>query len=544
MGNTIQYGASCEQPGAATLARMSWPVKFLACFCAAGAVDAATMAFGLSRYVTALSESRLATLPRSGILVLFTALLVLSVPLLAHAAWSLTRSGSRQKIVSQWSVTSIVAWTFLLAATLFINYPVPAQAHHLDKFLLGMVLGMGWTLWLAVHPESLAAALQSRPFRAVEIAAINLAVFLLVGEAAVRGLDPVLSRSGLFGDKHTPANLKPHFPVTGSIGFTNSQGFRDREHTMARSGAGPRILALGDSFTWGAGVSYDDVFVTRLERRLKAAWKEAEIINLGVPAWGPHEEFHLLKTYGIRFKPDLVMLNFFVGNDIQNKRGDDIHLPRLLVIAGQSYYVHSNGNWLHDTFAADRWYLYHNLNYLLKVGGAAWNRRFGDEAVSSAADDQPPLVSHDYYLRGIRERSDIYLVEETPFFRHHWARTRETILAMREFLARQGIPLLLVAIPEHLQLDRTLQREYLATVSEAAARYDFGKPQRLLVSWSREQGIPVVDLQPVFERAGSPEQLYFRNDFHWTAQGHQLAAEAIFHLLQRELEQAREEGQG
>lgn len=140
--------------------------------------------------------------------------------------------------------------------------------------------------------------------------------------------------------------MTPHFPVTGSIGYTNSQGFRDREHALAPAGAGPRILALGDSFTWGAGVSYDDVFVTRLERRLRDVFKEAEIVNLAVPAWGPHEEFHLLKTYGIRFRPDLVMLNFFVGNDIQNKRGDDIYLPRLLVIAGQSYYVHSNGNWL------------------------------------------------------------------------------------------------------------------------------------------------------------------------------------------------------
>lgn len=176
----------------------------------------------------------------------------------------------------------------------------------------------------------------------------------------------------------------------------------------------------------------------------------------------------------------------------------------------------------------------------MKIGGAAWARRFGQEAGASlVADDQPPLVSHDYYLRGIRERSDIYLVEETPFFRHHWARTQETILAMRQFLDRQGIPLLLVVIPDHVQLDRTLQTEYLAAVSDPAARYDFGKPQRLLVSWSREQGIPVVDLQPVFERAGSAEQLYFRNDFHWTAQGHQLAAEAIVDMLQRELNHAR-----
>lgn len=199
MATPMQCDASCEQAGTGAAIGRSRPARLLVWFCAAGALGAAIMAVGLSRYLAALSSSKLATLPKTGILVVFTALLIMWAPWLSYVAWSLTRTGSRQKIVSQWSLASIVAWTFLLAAMLLIHYPVPSQAHHLDKFLLALVLGMGWTLWLTVHPKSLAAALQSRPFRGLEVAVINLAVFVLVGEAAVRALDPVLSRSGLFG---------------------------------------------------------------------------------------------------------------------------------------------------------------------------------------------------------------------------------------------------------------------------------------------------------------------------------------------------------
>jgi lysophospholipase L1-like esterase len=44
-----------------------------------------------------------------------------------------------------------------------------------------------------------------------------------------------------------------------------------------------------------------------------------------------------------------------------------------------------------------------------------------------------------------------------------------------------------------------------------------------------------VDLLPAFEATGSSESLYFRNDFHLTASGHQLAARIIDPVLQAQL---------
>lgn len=521
-------------------AARTWAERMLCWLCLAGSVGAWATSGHLASYLWTLSASKLANPPKPALLIVSFVLVSLAGLLLALASWRVWQPQAPQRTIAAcWSPGWSGLWSLVIGGFLLINYPVPAQAHHLDKFILGLLVAIAWSGWFLASPQGLARALNCRLVRWLDVVLVNLLVFLLVGEATVRLADPLLARSGLFGDKHTPANLKPHIPVRGTIGFTNSQGFRDRERIPERVRRSSRVLAVGDSFTWGAGVSYDEAFVTLLERRLQAHMAAAEVINLGVPAWGPHEELHLLKAYGIRFQPDLVMLNFFIGNDIQNKRGDDLHLPGLMLVAGQSYYVHSNGNWLHDRIGPDRWYLYHDLNYLFRVGGARVRQTFtwtGEQTSSLALlGETAPLVSREQYVRGIHERSDIYLADNTRFFAQHWARTQEALLAFRDFLGERGIPLLIVVIPDHIQLDRALQREYLAGIGQAAEQYDFYKPQRLLLAWCREQGIPTVDLLPAFEAAGSPETLYFRNDFHLTVSGHRLAARIIDPVLQAQL---------
>jgi hypothetical protein len=51
----------------------------------------------------------------------------------------------------------------------------------------------------------------------------------------------------------------------------------------------------------------------------------------------------------------------------------------------------------------------------------------------------------------------------------------------------------------------------------------------------KDSGLALVDMKPVFEAAGDPTSFYFKNDPHWNAKGHALAADAIAkHLSQTE----------
>jgi len=44
----------------------------------------------------------------------------------------------------------------------------------------------------------------------------------------------------------------------------NSRGYRDVERELAKAPGSRRALALGDSFTWGVGVEFDDTKLTEL----------------------------------------------------------------------------------------------------------------------------------------------------------------------------------------------------------------------------------------------------------------------------------------
>ena len=70
-------------------------------------------------------------------------------------------------------------------------------------------------------------------------------------------------------------------------------------------------------------MTYDETFVTILEKSLQEIQPGTEVVNLGVIGFEPEHELHLVQHYGIHLHPDLVMLNVFVGNDIIRKRGAD-----------------------------------------------------------------------------------------------------------------------------------------------------------------------------------------------------------------------------
>jgi len=498
-------------------------------FCLLAAGLALYTAIDSVRYIPALLSTKLAYPPHLGRLIAPLIVCLLLIPFAVRSAWQLRRqSAAHLEILRDWSVGAVSLWSALYLYLFLLNDPIPPQAHHLDKFVVLVSVALMWSIAFSLFPHRLQSLLASRAYRWIKILTVNLVLFVLAGEAVLRIADPLLARGGLFGDKHTPAALIPHAEVLGSIGRTNSQGFRDRERSFEKPDRVHRMVALGDSFTWGSGVTYDEAFVTLVEQGLNGRDGATEVINLGVPAWGPHEEFHLLTVYGIRFRPDRVMLNFFIGNDIQNKRGDDFNVPEPVIVAGQSYYVHRNGNWVHDNLGPGSSFLYHNLNYLMKVGGSRL-RAASEEGLLPG--ERLPLLSRKDYLRGIRERNDIYLIEDTPFFRHHWDRTQRTLVAMRDYLAERGIPLIVVMLPEHVQFDSGLQREYFQATRASPQDYDFYKPQRLLLAWCEAQRVQCIDLWPAFAAASDPAALHFRNDIHWSESGHRLAAEAILSAL-------------
>ena len=96
----------------------------------------------------------------------------------------------------------------------------------------------------------------------------------------------------------------------------NSLGWRDREIPIQKQEGTFRIVVVGDSITFGWGVELEETYVKQLEAilRLKTPDKNYEIINMGIEGIGLYDALQILKRYGLKFRPDLVLLGFYLND--------------------------------------------------------------------------------------------------------------------------------------------------------------------------------------------------------------------------------------
>ncbi|MGH7858025.1 MAG: alginate O-acetyltransferase AlgX-related protein, partial [Candidatus Binatia bacterium] len=66
----------------------------------------------------------------------------------------------------------------------------------------------------------------------------------------------------------------------------------------------------------------------------------------------------------------------------------------------------------------------------------------------------------------------------------------------------------------------------------AGAPLDRNGPQRRLLRFAGERGIPCIDLLPPLREAGRSEPVYFQVDRHFNRLGHAVAAREILRALQ------------
>jgi hypothetical protein len=105
--------------------------------------------------------------------------------------------------------------------------------------------------------------------------------------------------------------------VTGGAVSSNSAGMRGRREYPVERGGAPRIVALGDSFTFGQCVDDDETFAARLEQRIAPG----EVLNLAVHGYGHDQMLLRLRRQGLDYRPDVVLLGFYNADVDRNQLG-------------------------------------------------------------------------------------------------------------------------------------------------------------------------------------------------------------------------------
>ncbi len=97
---------------------------------------------------------------------------------------------------------------------------------------------------------------------------------------------------------------------------TNSLGFRDRELPASKTPDELRILAIGDSITFGGHLQAEEVYVEQVEQLLSLAAPQLriEVINAGIGDTGLAEAVDILAGPGIETRPDAVTIGFYLND--------------------------------------------------------------------------------------------------------------------------------------------------------------------------------------------------------------------------------------
>lgn len=112
----------------------------------------------------------------------------------------------------------------------------------------------------------------------------------------------------------------------GSLNFNknyvilNNEGMRDYNFTMEKVNNTFRVVAVGDSFAYGAGVrNVNDTFLKIFERMLNNESKNEykyEIYNFAVPGAYITSEIDILNEKGLKYKPDLILIGYNLNDFI------------------------------------------------------------------------------------------------------------------------------------------------------------------------------------------------------------------------------------
>jgi hypothetical protein len=347
------------------------------------------------------------------------------------------------------------------------------------------------------------------------LAGTSVALTLVAVEVGLRWLRPIpfsIERNMYYEpDPYTGYRIKPYSKgqfAGGIPAVANRHGHRSDEIAVVKGPGVFRILVLGDSFTMGASVEQAETYASVLQRLLNADAKlRYEVINAGVGGWSPLQYAQYYEHYGPELEPDLVLVGFFVGNDLKPQRPGELGTA----VLGRRVTREAAAS----PFVAMRVALHENSHLArLLVGAAREPPSYGRRNCEDFSG---------FFLRIQRGRREIHRVQSDRRDAQVVAASRQ-LARIRKLTQQAGIPLLVLLLPDENQINPALQK----LVFRDPENYDLTLPQTLLVSRFSLAGIDFVDLLPAFR---ADARCLFQNDTHWTAEGQALVAREAFRAL-------------
>jgi GDSL-like Lipase/Acylhydrolase family len=232
-----------------------------------------------------------------------------------------------------WLVLTLGAWLLVISSLLHRSQHPDIFRRYSWPYFFFLALSFGVAVLISVaNREKLSKRIYAARYSAL-LFLIATVLSLTAVETYVRIADPLgisyyeeaghYHLNGKIADPELIFRHRSSWQTTSSNGNKirlNEFGLRD-EPIPPKERSEYRIIALGDSVTFGFGVDQERIFTVRLQQILASKLEpHVRVINAGVGGYNTVQEHAYLNREGLSFQPDLVLL-MYVTNDIEVNRG-------------------------------------------------------------------------------------------------------------------------------------------------------------------------------------------------------------------------------
>ncbi|MDQ1257493.1 MAG: hypothetical protein QG656_2098, partial [Candidatus Hydrogenedentes bacterium] len=390
---------------------------------------------------------------------------------------------------------------------------------------------------LPVYPVQERPSLRARAATA-GLLVLSLGVSVFIVEAGVRlFVEPSYGNAALFephpeyiymlkpgggGVRDLPVGPEETRPVSFEI---SPQGLRDRVYGPKKPDEF-RILMLGDSFTMGWSCSLDESIPRYLERLLNQAGlnKKVTVVNAGVAGYGPWQERGFLAERGFALEPDLVLLQLFPGNDIDNTLlREGRYLQAYDTLMHNDIETHRYKNlwqarvtrWIFDHFRSV-YFLHKNTGLNLRFYDW-WNAiRFLPRC---AMPEPPENVPRPFWL-------ETDLEQWYPELQDGFGKMLLDVQGIHEDCRKRNVDFLAFCVPGEEVVNGVLWQENMGALPPEP-KYDRGKSIRLTELGMTMTGVPFFSITGRLSACLDIESLYYRYDGHFSEAGNERVAQFI-----------------
>lgn len=303
----------------------------------------------------------------------------------------------------------------------------------------------------------------------------------------------------------------------------NSLGLNERELNFKKGKNTIRILFLGDSITFGLGVDVDKTFVRKVENLsnsqlpcnpILSETKRVETLNGGVSGYFTWQEIAFLRKVGLKYQPDIVVLDFYLNDLEPCKSEQEIKEFR----KAQFAYLQSK----YEIPVPFKGFLREKSRLYWAARRAAYNLMITKLSYTSPArykeaQDKPQLSSDNWKTK----RNEFLNLTSQADWGIPWNKDacydnfRKYIRELKDLTQKENFKLVVVFFPVEYQLETKFLED---------------EPQKRLTKITAEENTLSLDLLPLMRGNIKPDSIYY-DWCHLTIKGHQFVAEKITQFL-------------